>query len=119
LITKPKQKRLLIAIEDEGIGETLCGLFEDEGYQVINVKSLGVTLGTINECSPDIVLIGTGKQKGMKIIRQIKDIYPHLPMIVISHDRKAEVVKRMGAITWLIMPISLETVLLAVKKKLR
>jgi DNA-binding NtrC family response regulator len=116
LITKPRQKRLLIAVEEESIRETLCALFEDEGYRVFSKKSLNITLGTINKCSLDVVLIGIEEQKGMKIIGHIKEVYPDLPIIVISHEEDTEVVESIGAITWLVMPVSLEAILLAVKK---
>lgn len=114
---------ILIVDDEEGIRESLAGIFEDEGYGVITAKSAEEALGIINEQSPNLVLldIWLPDMDGLEVLQKIKASGSGIPVIMISGHGNIEVAvkaTRLGAYDFLEKPLSLERVLLSSKRAL-
>ena len=114
---------LLIVDDEEGIRETLSGIFEDEGYIVTAVASGEEALGVLREQSPDLVLLDVwlSGMDGIQILQEIKKTSPNLPVVMISGHGNIELAvkaTRMGAYEFLEKPLSLERVLLVARRAL-
>ena len=114
---------VLIVDDEEGIRETLSGIFEDEGYNVTAVASGEEALGFLRDQSPDLVLLDVwlSGMDGIQTLQEIKKTSPDLPVVVISGHGNIELAvkaTRMGAYEFLEKPLSLEKVLLVARRAL-
>ncbi len=112
---------VLIVDDEEGIRESLSGIFEDEGYSVITAGSGEEALKIIQEQSPDLVLLDVWlpRMDGLDTLQEIKSIRNEIPVIMISGHGNIEVAvkaTRIGAYDFLEKPLSLERVLLSSKR---
>jgi two-component system nitrogen regulation response regulator NtrX len=117
------ESTILIVDDEEGIRESLSGIFEDEGYEVFTSSSGEEALKALKEQSPDLILLDVWLPgiDGIKTLKEIKGLKPDLPVIMISGHGNIELAvkaTRMGAYDFLEKPLSLERVLLAAKRAL-
>jgi two-component system nitrogen regulation response regulator NtrX len=119
-VTKPI---VLIVDDEEGIRESLSGIFEDEGYEILTAKSGEEAIRILGESSPDLILLDiwlTGMD-GIQTLQEIKAIKPDVPTIMISGHGNIELAVKackIGAYDFLEKPLSLERVVLASKRAL-
>ena len=116
---------VLIVDDEEGILESLSGIFEDEGYDVLTSSSGEDALRILKEQeqSPDLILLDIWLPgiDGIQTLKEIKGLKPDLPVIMISGHGNIELAvkaTRMGAYDFLEKPLSLERVLLAAQRAL-
>ena len=114
---------VLIVDDEEGIRESLSGIFEDEGYDVLTASSGEEALKVLKEQSPDLILLDIWLPgiDGIQTLKEIEGLTPDLPVIMISGHGNIELAvkaTRMGAYDFLEKPLSLERVLLAAKRAL-
>jgi two-component system nitrogen regulation response regulator NtrX len=114
---------VLIIDDEEGIRESLSGIFEDEGYTALTTSSGEEALKLLKEQSPDLVLLDVWLPgiDGIQTLKEIKDLKPELPVIMVSGHGNIELAvkaTRVGAYDFLEKPLSLERVLLAAKRAL-
>ncbi len=114
---------VLIIDDEEGIRESLSGIFEDEGYTVLTSSSGEEALKLLKEQSPDLILLDVWLPgiDGIQTLKEIKDLKPDLPVIMVSGHGNIELAvkaTRVGAYDFLEKPLSLERVLLAAKRAL-
>jgi two-component system nitrogen regulation response regulator NtrX len=114
---------IMIVDDEEGIRESLSGIFEDEGYEVLTAASGEEALDSIREHIPDILLLDVWLpgMDGIETMSKIKEIDNNMPVIVISGHGNIELaVKaiRLGAYDFLEKPLSLEKVLIVTKRAL-
>jgi len=114
---------ILIVDDEEGIRESLSGIFEDEGYDVLTAGSGEEALKLLKEQSPDLILLDIWLPgiDGIQTLKEIKDIKAGLPVIMISGHGNIELAvkaTRSGAYDFLEKPLSLERVLLAATRAL-
>ncbi len=114
---------VLIVDDEEGIRETLSGIFQDEGYDVITAGSGEEALNILKEQSPDIVLLDVWLSgiDGVETLQEIKKTNPELPVVIISGHGNIELAvkaTRVGAYDFLEKPLSLERVLLVAGRAL-
>jgi two-component system nitrogen regulation response regulator NtrX len=114
---------VLIVDDEEGIRETLSGIFEDEGCSVVTANSGEEALDLLKEQNPDLILLDIWLPgiDGIKILEEIKVLRPDLPVIMISGHGNIELAvkaTRLGAYDFLEKPLSLERVLLVSKRAL-
>ncbi|MDH4232154.1 MAG: sigma-54 dependent transcriptional regulator [Nitrospirota bacterium] len=117
-------KALVMIVDDEeGIRETLSGILEDEGYEVITASSGEEAVRKAKDTVPDIVLLDvwlTGMD-GIQTLQELKVSHPDMPVIIISGHANIEIAvkaTKMGAYDLLEKPLSIEKVLLAVDRAL-
>ena len=114
---------VLIVDDEEGIRETLSGIFQDEGYNVITAGSGEEALNILKEQSPDLVLLDVWLPgiDGVETLQEIKKTNPELPVVIISGHGNIELAvkaTRVGAYDFLEKPLSLERVLLVARRAL-
>jgi two-component system nitrogen regulation response regulator NtrX len=114
---------VLIVDDEEGIRETLSGIFQDEGYNVISAGSGEEALKILKEQSPDLVLLDVWLPgiDGVETLQEIKKTNPELPVVIISGHGNIELAvkaTRVGAYDFLEKPLSLERVLLVARRAL-
>ena len=112
---------VLIVDDEEGIRESLSGIFEDEGYDILSAISGEEAIKILKEHSPDLVLldIWLSGMDGIETLQEIKPLRPDLPVIMISGHGNIELAvkaAKMGAYDFLEKPLSLEKVLIVSKR---
>ncbi|MDI6743797.1 MAG: sigma-54 dependent transcriptional regulator [Thermodesulfovibrionales bacterium] len=117
-------KPVILVVDDEkGIRESLSGILEDEGYDVLTADSGEEAVKMLGETSPDLVFLDiwlTGMD-GIKTLQEIKVMKPDIPVIMISGHGSIELAVKAtqtGAYDFLEKPLSLERVLLVSKRAL-
>ena len=85
---REKMIRVVIADDHELIREGLKKVLHDEiGFQVVGEAVDGSELFAIlNKSLPDIVILDITMpgQSGLELLKQIKDLYPSLPVLILS-----------------------------------
>jgi len=119
-VSKPA---VLIVDDEEGIRESLSGIFEDEGYDILTANSGEEAVNMLKEYSPDLILldIWLSGMDGIQTLQEIKTINSDIPTIMISGHGNIELAVKavkMGAYDFLEKPLSLERVLLVSKRAL-
>jgi two-component system, NtrC family, nitrogen regulation response regulator NtrX len=115
------KKTVLIVDDEEGIRESLKGIFEDEGYEAITAGSAEEGLSTLREQRPDIIFLDVWlpEMDGMEALSRIGDIDRDLPVVIISGHGNIELAVKathLGAYDFLEKPLSLEKVLLVAQR---
>jgi len=117
-------KSLILVVDDEeGIRESLSGILEDEGYEVLTATSGEDAVKMLRETLPDLVFLDiwlTGMD-GIQTLGEIKAIKPDLTVIMISGHGSIELAVKatqIGAYDFLEKPLSLDRVVLAAKRAL-
>ena len=81
---------ILIVDDEEGIRESLSGILEDEGYDILTADSGEEAVRILRETSPDLIFLDiwlTGMD-GIKTLQEIKAMKPDVPVIMISGARQ-------------------------------
>jgi two-component system nitrogen regulation response regulator NtrX len=117
-------KETVLVIDDEaGIRESLSGIFEDEGYNIITASSGEEALTIARENIPDIVFLDVWLPgiDGIETLAKFKELYSNIPVVMISGHGNIELAvnaTRSGAYDFLEKPLSLEKVLIAARRAL-
>ena len=112
---------ILIVDDEEGIRESLSGILEDDGYDVLTADSGEEAVKIVKETSPDLIFLDvwlTGMD-GIKTLQEIKAMKPDASVIMISGHGSIELAVKAtqtGAYDFLEKPLSLERVLLVLKR---
>ncbi|MDA8431587.1 MAG: sigma-54 dependent transcriptional regulator, partial [Nitrospiraceae bacterium] len=114
---------VLIVDDEEGIRTALSGIFEDEGYESVTAASGEEALRVARESVPDIVLLDVwlSGMDGLQTMQELKEWSPELPVVIISGHANIELAvkaTKIGAYDILEKPLSMEKVLLTVRRAL-
>ncbi|MEW6163004.1 MAG: sigma-54 dependent transcriptional regulator [Nitrospirota bacterium] len=114
---------VLVVDDEEGIRESLSGIFEDEGCDVLTSSSGEEAIEAIKEQTPDLILLDIWLPgiDGIQTLKEIKALKPELPVIMISGHGNIELAvkaTKIGAYDFLEKPLSLDRVLLVAKRAL-
>lgn len=114
---------VLIVDDEEGIRETLSGILEDEGYNVISVSSGEDALLSVKEHFPDIIFLDVWlpEMDGLETLSRLKEMKLDVPVVMVSGHGNIELAvkaTRLGAYDFLEKPLSLEKVLIVAKRAL-
>jgi two-component system nitrogen regulation response regulator NtrX len=117
------KKTVLIVDDEEGIRESLTGIFEDEGYEVVSAPSSEEALKIIKERTPDIIFLDVWlpEMDGLEALSRINEMEKEVPVIIISGHGNIELAvkaTRLGAYDFLEKPLSLDKVLLVAQRAL-
>lgn len=112
---------VLVIDDEEGIRDSLRGILEDEGYEVITSESAEEGLRIFDEQSPELVLldIWLPGMDGIEALKRMRDRRPSVPVIMISGHGTIELAvkaAKLGAYDFLEKPLSLERVIITVKR---
>ena len=116
-------RNILIVDDETSILQTLEGILTDEGFETVSSESGTRALEMIEEVMPDLVLLDIWMpgMDGIQTLTKIKVSWPNLPVIMMSgHGSIETAVKatKVGAYDFIEKPLSLEKLLLSVKKAL-
>jgi len=122
-MTKAAKATILVIDDEEEILKTLSGILEDEGYEVITASSGEQALVSVREFSPEAVLLDVWMpgMDGIETLKTIKDINKDSSVIMISGHANIDIAveaTKLGAYDFLEKPLSLEKVLLLIKRAL-
>lgn len=117
------KKLVLIVDDEEGIRDSLSGILEDEGYDVLTASSGEDALAITKEHLPDIVFLDVWlpEMDGIETLSRLKEIDADIPVIMISGHGNIEIAvkaTRLGAYDFLEKPLSLEKVIITAKRAL-
>ena len=118
------EKPVILVIDDEAsIRRSLQGIFSDEGFEVLTAEDSVTALNSLRTCKPAVVLLDIWMPgiDGLELLAKIKQIYPDLPVIMISgHATIATAIKatRMGATDFIEKPLDMDGTLQSVKRAL-
>ncbi len=112
-------RKILIIDDENGIRQTLKGIFEDEGYQAATADSGETGLDAVQQKPFDVVLLDIWLPgiDGIDTLQQIKRIDNSPEVIMISGHATIETAVRatkLGAYDFLEKPLSLEKTLIVV-----
>jgi two-component system, NtrC family, nitrogen regulation response regulator NtrX len=117
-------KKTVLIVDDEiGIRESLTGIFEDEGYEVLSAPSAEDALATIKERTPDIIFLDVWlpEMDGLDALSKVNEMEKGIPIIIISGHANIEIAikaTRLGAYDFLEKPLSLDKVILVAQRAL-
>jgi two-component system nitrogen regulation response regulator NtrX len=117
-------KETVLVVDDEaGIRESLSGILEDEGHNVITASSGEEALTIAGENMPDIVFLDVWLPgiDGIETLSKFKELYSDIPVVMISGHGNIELAvnaTRSGAYDFLEKPLSLEKVLIVTRRAL-
>ena len=114
---------ILVVDDEESILETLTGILEDEGCQVITAASGESAVIKFSETSPDIVLLDVWMpgMDGIETLKRLREKNKDICVIMISGhsniDTAVHAIK-LGAYDFLEKPLSLDKVLILISRAL-
>ena len=114
---------VFIVDDEEGIRESLSGIFEDEGYTVLTAGTAEEAFDILKEQTPDLMFLDVWLPgiDGIQALTKIRERNPELPIVMISGHGNIELAvnaTRIGAYDFLEKPLSLERVLLVASRAL-
>mgnify|MGYP000060268728 CR=1 FL=1 len=117
------EQSILIIDDEASIRRTLAGIFGDEGFRVLLAEDGVAALNLIKAERPSVILLDIWMpgMDGLELLGKIKQIYPEVPVIMISgHATIATAVRatHLGAADFIEKPLDLNATLLAVKRAL-
>ncbi|KPK02111.1 MAG: Fis family transcriptional regulator [Nitrospira bacterium SG8_35_4] len=122
-MSKVTKATILLVDDEESILETLSGILEDEGYDVVTASSGEKALAQFDDISPDVVLLDVwmpGKD-GIETLQLLREKKRDVCVIMISGHSKIDTAVdaiKLGAYDFLEKPLSLEKVLILVRNAL-
>lgn len=122
-MTKTPKATILIVDDEESILDTLSGILEDEGYHVITASSGESALAQCSVTSPDIVLLDVWMpgMDGIETLKKLRKNDKNVCVIMISGHSSIDIAVdaiKLGAYDFLEKPLSLDKVLILVKRAL-
>ena len=117
------QRSVVIVDDEESIRESLYGILSDEGFNVFKARDGEEALRIVKEEMPDVVLLDIWMpgMSGMEVLKEIKDNYPSIQVIMMSgHGTIETAVKatKMGAYDFVEKPLSLDKLILTINNAL-
>ena len=114
------KQKILIVDDEVSILQSLSGILEDEGYEVILASSGEQGLEKAKKDPPDLIVLDIWMPgvDGITVLDEIKKLYPLIPVMIISgHGSIETAVKatRMGAFDFIEKPLSIERVLVSIQ----
>jgi len=111
--------KILIVDDEKDICETLKELLEDEGYSIETANSAAIALKhNLFQIDTIILDIKIGADDGITLLKQIKEIRPNLPVIMITGHGSIELAAtafKFGAYEFIEKPLRLVQVKTAVR----
>lgn len=116
-------KKIMVVDDEDSIRQSLSDVLKDEGFKVISARDGQEALKLLDSTQPDLVLLDIWMpgMDGTEVLKRIKTARPGLQVIMISgHGNIEAAVKaiKLGAYDYIEKPLSLEGILLTVKRAL-
>jgi DNA-binding response OmpR family regulator len=114
----------ILVVDDEvGIRQSVRGVLADEGYRVLEAEDGRGALNLIERERPRLVIVDIWmpEMDGIELLRRIRDVDQHTPVIVISGHGNIETAvtaTKLGAFDFIEKPFSLDGLLQVVDRAL-
>jgi len=120
-MAKPTKAKILIVDDEASILDSLTGILEDEGYEVITASSGEDALVKYSSVYPDVILLDVWMPgiDGVETLKQLREKSDNVPVIMISGHSNIDVAVqalKVGAYDFLEKPLSLDKVIILVKR---
>jgi len=117
-------KKIMVVDDEDSIRQSLSDVLKDEGFDVILAGDGQEALKMLDKNMPDLVILDIWMpiMDGTEVLKAIKKTHPELAVIMISgHGNIEAAVKaiKLGAYDYIEKPLSLDGVLLTVKRALK
>lgn len=117
-------KKILVIDDEKSIQDSLAGILADEGFAPVCVDSAEKGLELLKSEAVDLVLLDIWMpgMDGIEALKQIKEDYPELQVIMISGHGTIETAvqaTKIGAFDFIEKPLSYDKIVLAIKNGLR
>lgn len=108
--------KIYVIDDEKPIRQTLKDVLEDEEFIVSTFATGAAALSELDKERPDLILLDVwiGKEDGLEILEKIREIYPAIPVLMISGHgtiEQAVLATKKGALDFLEKPLSLDMVL--------
>lgn len=116
--------RTILIVDDEpAIVQTLSGILQDEGFDVLTASDGESALQVVEEEGPDLVFldIALPGMDGLEVLQQLKEQQPLLPVIMVSafgNVENAVKATRLGAYDFIEKPPHADKIILTVRNAL-
>jgi two-component system, OmpR family, alkaline phosphatase synthesis response regulator PhoP len=119
-----KSKKLLVVDDDPDILRVLKANLELYGFDPLLAGSWSEAQELLNTCLPELIILDLGLPDGdgMEICRQLKDVYPKVPIIMLTaRDRVSDKVMGLesGADDYIVKPFETLELMARIKACLR
>ncbi len=120
---KNAEKKILVVDDEDRVRESIREILRDEGYRVIEAADGTQVLDLIRNERPDLVLLDIWMPEvdGIELLKEIKKAAPQVNVIMISghgNIHTAVTATKLGAFDFMEKPLSLEGLLLTVRRAL-
>lgn len=116
------KKRILLVDDEEGIQLLYREEFEDEGYEVVSAYNGDEALALFREQSFDLIILDINMpgMNGIEVLRRMKEINPHLPVILSSaYQEYKQDIGSWASEEYIVKSSNLDDLKSAVRKHLR
>lgn len=116
------QKRILLVDDEEGIQLLYREEFEEEGFEVVSAYNGDEALALFQEQAFDLVILDINMPglNGIEVLRRMKEIDPHLPVILSSaYQEYKQDIGSWASEEYIVKSSNLDDLKSAVRKHLR
>ncbi len=116
-------KKVLIVDDEESVVQSIAGVLEDEGFEVAQAKGGEEAIKAFQEEEPDVTLLDIWMpgMDGIEVLKRIKGMAPDCQVIMISGHATISTAMtsvKLGAFDFLEKPLSLDALLMTVRRAL-
>ena len=116
-----KKASILVVDDEESIRVSLKSLFEKENYQAETANSASIALEKLDNSNYDLILtdIMMDEKTGIELLKSVKENYSNTAVLLMTGYASLETAieaVRMGALDYLVKPISKETLLFNISR---
>jgi len=117
------EKKVLVVDDEERVVQSIAGVLEDEGFQVITAKSGEEAIEAFQQEGPDVTLLDIWMpgMDGIEVLKRLKWIAPDCLAIMISGHATistAMAAVKLGAFDFIEKPLSLDVLLMTIRRAL-
>lgn len=117
------EKKVLIVDDEERVAQSVAGVLEDEGFRVISARSGEEAIETLQSENPDVTLLDIWMpgMDGIEVLKRFKAMVPDCQVIMISGHATistAMAAVKLGAFDFIEKPISLDVLLMTIRRAL-
>lgn len=123
MAAKSSDPSILVVDDEEGIRESVREILTDEGYRVVEASEGSKVLEVIRRERPSLVLLDIWMPKidGIELLKEIKKQAPEVNVVMMSghgNIHTAVAATKLGAFDFIEKPLSLDGLLLTVRRAL-
>ncbi len=116
-------KKVLIVDDEERVVESIAGVLEDEGFRVATARTGEDAIRVFQQETPDVTLLDIWMpgMDGIEILKRLKGIAPECQVIMISGHATISTAMtsvKLGAFDFIEKPLSLDVLLLTIRRAL-